>query len=227
MLKIIARQVTPVAPVQVFSEGDQDHRTITRSTALSADVGSDYASDAAVEYFSDPYYTSRYIDREEVPEDFDGAFLCGGGYDLAEALFGEDLRGKHLLYRVIDADTVEYALAEVVQEGSFRYFIVAGHGTDGGFGDYSPPHYSDPIRVGGEVLWFSEADDAEAVVSELNDRSARAFYATPRDQYGGEFPMEYKVISVPEPSGPAWGREQAITAVEVTDAPGWGLSLYD
>lgn len=84
-----------------------------------------------------------------------------------------------------------------------EYFVLhAGRGTDGGFGDYSPPYWSeDPVEDRGRVVWFITREEADEAVGKLNAAASEAFYSTgTHSSYDGMFPVEYEVrrITVPE-----------------------------
>ena len=106
-----------------------------------------------------------------------------------------------------------------------EYFVLhVGRGTDGGFGDYSPPYWSeDPVSVDGRVIWFRTRNEADRSAAELNRASREAFWdAGHGGSYSGDFPVEYEVrrITVPEslPVGPLVG----VTLIGGDHGQSWG-----
>ena len=83
------------------------------------------------------------------------------------------------------------------------YVLHWGTGTDGGFGDYSPPRWSElPVEVNGRTVWFSVEDHAREAVKELNRKSREVFFSAGRAQsYDGIFPIEYEYRAIRVPVG--------------------------
>lgn len=84
-----------------------------------------------------------------------------------------------------------------------EYWVLhSGVGSDGGFGDYAPPTWSeDPVTVKGQVIWFGSAAEAKSVAGTLNDLSTNAFYETGTHcAYDGCFPVEYEVRKIVVPN---------------------------
>lgn len=77
------------------------------------------------------------------------------------------------------------------------WLIYGGWGTDGGFGDYSPPDWDEePLRgPDGRLMWFEDRDRAEAFARLLSRREARAFAEAGRGgEWTGDFPYEYRAF---------------------------------
>lgn len=92
------------------------------------------------------------------------------------------------------------------------YIFHVGRGTDGGFGDYSPPYWSpEPVRVQDKVLWVKTESEAEALVEQLNQLAQDAFYSVGQhDSYDGLFPLEYEWRKISVPQAPALGYHEAL-----------------
>lgn len=92
------------------------------------------------------------------------------------------------------------------------YVFHSGVGTDGGFGDYSPPYWSkDPVKVQGKVLWVKTESEAQALQDALNRLAGNAFYSIGNHvQYDGNFPLEYQWRKISIPPEPALGYHEAL-----------------
>lgn len=92
------------------------------------------------------------------------------------------------------------------------YIFHAGRGTDGGFGDYSPPYWSsEPVKIGNKTLWVKTESEAEALVNQLNQLAGNAFYSVGNhDTYDGLFPLEYEWRKISVPQAPALGYHEAL-----------------
>lgn len=90
-----------------------------------------------------------------------------------------------------------------------------GRGTDGGFGDYSPPYWSeDPVAVDGRVIWFGTRGEADDAAAELNEESQTLFYSVgEHDTYDGYFPVEYEVRKIVVPESKSAGVRLGVTLV--------------
>ena len=108
------------------------------------------------------------------------------------------------------------------------YVIHSGRGTDGGFGDYSPPYWSaDPVSVDGRTIWFSSESEADAAVKALNKAAADAFYGAGHGgSYTGDFPVEYEWRKIVKPTGAASDIEQAVALVALRDGDTWTYSSW-
>lgn len=109
-----------------------------------------------------------------------------------------------------------------------EYFVLHhGRGTDGGFGDYSPPYWSEkPVEVNGRVVWFQTRGEAEIACEQLNEAASNAFYeaarANGRDMsYSGEFPEEYEVRRMFSPDNPSMSVEVAVKAITDSCLEDW------
>lgn len=102
------------------------------------------------------------------------------------------------------------------------YVIVGGYGSDGGFGDYAPPTWSDPyLTKDGSTLFLSGS--AQKVVDTLNERSMRAFDQSVKpSEYDGNFPYEYHafIIRTTTPMA-AWNEDEVIDYITALDRDGW------
>lgn len=84
------------------------------------------------------------------------------------------------------------------------FFIKYAEGQDGGFGDCRPPdwEYAEYLKDGnGNLLWFSNEEEAYKFVQSCNYYSANVFYSHGKhDAYDSEFPVEYAVFSFAIPN---------------------------
>ena len=103
------------------------------------------------------------------------------------------------------------------------YVLHSGTGTDGGFGDYSPPRWSpEPVSVNGRTVWFRTEGEAADVVEALNRMSMDVFYEAGKScQYDGYFPVEYEYRAIRVPSGPASMTAEGINLVAELHKDDW------
>lgn len=105
------------------------------------------------------------------------------------------------------------------------YVIHVGRGTDGGFGDYSPPRWSaNPVQIDGRTIWFALESEASSAVERLNEAASEAF---PYVQYSGDFPAEYEYRKITAPAGPSCDEEQAIALVTAAHGAEWPMTFWD
>lgn len=129
-------------------------------------------------------------------------------------IYPADSNGRVILVRVNGME-MEVAVAVAEPVGSVRYMIVSGYGQDGGYGDYSPPVYSDPITdKNGMVIWSDNPEKAYLSVEKLNEESSKRFYESgEHHDYSGEFPLEFKVISVSVTDNPPSSEDEIVDTV--------------
>ncbi|AID58935.1 hypothetical protein PBI_GAIA_116 [Mycobacterium phage Gaia] len=109
------------------------------------------------------------------------------------------------------------------------YFVIhVGRGTDGGFGDYSPPYWSEkPVEVDGRTIWFADESEAIAAVEQLNTMARDDFYnAGHGGLYTGDFPIEYEVRRITPPKGDACLSTEAVRMVSAAHASTWRASSW-
>lgn len=108
------------------------------------------------------------------------------------------------------------------------YVIHSGTGTDGGFGDYSPPRWSkDPVTINGEAVWLARESDAELVVSKLNQKSRDVFYESGKSmQYDGVFPVEYEYRRIRIPDNDPFTKTKAVDFIEAEHGASWQHHPY-
>lgn len=108
------------------------------------------------------------------------------------------------------------------------YVIHHGYGTDGGFGDYSPPYWSAyPLEVDGRTVWFDNEPEAMEAVAKLNIASRDAFYnAGKGGSYTGDFPLEYEYRAINPVHGPVCDASTAIALVTEVHGEAWAESQW-
>lgn len=93
-------------------------------------------------------------------------------------------------------------------------FIKYEKGVDGGFGDYCSPDWSYAPTLkdkDGNPIWFDDAEAAKAFASRCNKLSEEAFYSQGHhDEYDGDFPVEYQVISFEVPDNQPVSQPDAV-----------------
>ena len=125
-----------------------------------------------------------------------------------------DSNGRVILVRVNGME-MEVAVAVAEPVASVRYMIVSGYGQDSGYGGYSHPDYSDPITdKNGMVIWSDNPETAYLSVEKLNEESSYRFYESgEHHEYSGDFPLEFKVISVSVTDNPPSSEDEIVDTV--------------
>ena len=84
------------------------------------------------------------------------------------------------------------------------FFVKYAKGQDGGFGDYRSPDWECAEYLkddNGNLLWFSNGEEAGKFVQSCNDYSENVFYSHgDHYEYDGDFPVEYSVFSFAIPN---------------------------
>lgn len=115
------------------------------------------------------------------------------------------------------------------------WLIYSGTGTDGGFGDYAEPVWSEePVRAkDGRLLWFSDKASAERASEVLGKRESDAFYASGcHDAYDGDFPTEFRAFKTYVPADMSAGEcslddTGLLDAVAFVGESSWGTYNED
>lgn len=125
-----------------------------------------------------------------------------------------DSNARVILVRVNGME-MEVAVAVAEPVASVRYMIVSGYGQDSGYGGYSQPDYSDPITdKNGMVIWSDNPETAYRSVEKLNEESSKRFYESGEDNgYSGDFPLEFKVVSVSITDNPPFSEDEIVDTV--------------
>ena len=86
------------------------------------------------------------------------------------------------------------------------WVIRGGYGTDGGFGDYAPPHWEDEcVTVDGHLLWFETQEEAQKACGALNEREWQvAREVGYGGDWSGDFPYEYRSFEAQLPDAVSW-----------------------
>lgn len=127
-----------------------------------------------------------------------------------------------------DVQQLLYELDRRLNDESDYFVIHVGRGTDGGFGDYSPPYWSEkPVEVDGRTIWFTDESDANAATAALNNASRESFYGAGHGpQYSGDFPVEYEVRRITPPKGNACLLDEALMLVAMSHVDQWRTSSW-
>lgn len=125
----------------------------------------------------------KFIEENDITDLWDSHYLVMGNVDEDNSTMDMSILEK-----------------ETYSDLSYIYMFQFGYGQDGGFGDYSQPHWSAPITLENSPLFVDNSKEALGIVSKLNELSRKAFYSDEGEgsKYG-DFPMEYKFISFPCP----------------------------
>lgn len=105
-------------------------------------------------------------------------------------------------YGVLDEDemVLQVFSYEVDATSAHSYCFVGGAGVDGGFGDYSNPHWGDPLVSSGMIIAVNTREEAQQVMDIVNKRLEDDFYKrnpAAADAYSGEFPYEIRESLIP------------------------------
>lgn len=108
------------------------------------------------------------------------------------------------------------------------YVIHHGYGTDGGFGDYSPPYWSaNPLEVDGRTVWFDNEPEAMKAAAMLNIASRDAFYSAGKGgSHTGDFPLEYEYRAINPVHGPVCDVSTAVALVTKVHGETWKQSQW-